>query len=209
MKTRSRSREEKSLGVNVESLLEQCETELYELREELEREKRTLTELKDAQIRQHEQAARQNDGFVSREDHEMVERVASELRETCRTLSLDNKELREKHSTDVMEKERLTGIVTVQREQSEQSKKRDEIITMNMKTLSHKIEEQQSQLRSLEGDLATMKETLRLKDQELVASYGEYSKVDNERATLNIRVQELMYHNANLTAMMFPNRPIN
>lgn len=211
MRTRSRSREEKILGVDPESLLQRCETELRELREELEEAKRTVSNLsKNSQSCQTTEQAQPVD-VVPREEYARTALLASELQTKCRDLSQENAELRAKHEAEFVERERLTGVVAAreseaQRERSEWTATRDEI-TEKMKVLCQKIEEQQTYVKSVEADLSTTKESLRLKNEELVASYGEYAKVDNARASLSIRVQELMQNNASLTAILFQNAP--
>ena len=208
MRTRSRSREEKSLGVDVETLLAQCEKELGELREELEAEKRIVRELRDSSASAAVPVV--TEPGVSREDHERVERIASDLRETCRVLALENKDLREKHASEVAERERLVGVVSsrdsdLKRERLEWTKTRDDIAA-NVRTLCKSLEQQKAQTKRMEEELSKTKLTLQQKNQELVASYGEYAKIDNARATLNIRLQELMHHNSQLTALMFQNQ---
>lgn len=211
MRTRSRSREEKILGVDPESLLQRCETELRELREELEEAKRTVSNLsKNSQSSQTTEQAQPID-VVPREEYARTALLTSKLQTKCHDLFQENAALRAKHEAESVERERLAGVVAareseVQRERSEWTATRDEI-TEKMKVLCQKIEEQQLYVKRAEADLSTTKESLRLKNEELVASYGEYAKVDNARASLSIRVQELMQNNASLTAILFQNAP--
>ena len=144
-------------------------------------------------------------------EHANAVLLASELQAKCRKLSEENAELRAKHEAESAERQRLVGVVAardseVQRERLEWTATRDEI-SGNMRVLCQKMEEQRTFLQHVETDLATTKESLRLKSEELVASYGEYAKVDNARASLSIHVQELMQNNASLTAILFQNQP--
>lgn len=189
-------------------MLAQCEKELAELREELEAEKRIVRELRDSSVSAAVPVV--TEPVVSHEEHERVERIASELRETCRVLALENKDLREKHASEVAERERLVGVVSsrdsdLKRERLEWTKTRDDIAA-NVRTLCKSLEQQKAQAKRMEEELSKTKTTLQQKNQELVASYREYAKVDNARATLNIRLQELMHHNSQLTALMFQNQ---
>lgn len=200
------------MGVDAESLLAQCEKELRELREELEAEKRIVRQMMESGSAVSVGAAEpivQKDA-VSAEEHERVERIASEFREACRVLSLENRELREKHAAEVVERERLVGVVAsrdadLKRERLEWTKTRDDIAA-NVRTLCESLEREKARTKQMQEDLSQTKLTLQQKNQELAASYGEYAKIDNARATLNIRVQELMHHNSQLTALMFQPR---
>lgn len=173
MRTRSRTREEETWSEDVQTLVRRCESELRELRTDLEREKRAVEDL--------------TAKFVSsREEHERTTRaVASEL-ETIVT-------------------ERDARIAQIARERAGWIETRDELAA-NVKSLSLALERQTTENRRLEATLATTNETLRAKNEELVASYEVHARTENARATLETQARDLMRNNADLTAILFQPR---
>ena len=183
MRTRSRTREEETWSEDVQSLVRRCESALREIRSDLEREKRAVTEL--------------SAKFVSsREERERATRVASELGETCRALSAENERL----ETVV-----ATRDAQIARERAKWTETRDELAA-NAKSLCLTIEKQTTENRRLQATLATTNETLRAKNEELVASYEVHARTENARATLEIQARDLMRNNADLTAILFQPR---
>ena len=172
MRTRSRTREEETWSEDVQTLVRRCESELQELRTDLEREKRAVEEL--------------TAKFVSsRDEFDRSIRVASELENAV--------------------KDRDARIAAFTRERAEWTNTRDELVA-NAKSLSLALERQTTENRRLEATLATTNETLRAKDEELVASYEVHARTETARATLEAQVRDLMRNNADLTAILFQPR---
>lgn len=167
-------------------MIRRCESDLREVRSELEREKRVVAEL----------TVQVTNERISREDHERSIRVATELRETCRALSV--------------EKKNLEGVVVARDAQLETervkwTKTRDDLAA-NAKSLCVALEKNAAERRRVEATLATTNESLRAKNEELVASHEMCAKLENARAALEIRARDLMRNNADLTAILFQPR---